>query len=270
MGVKWGNTHLLGDIQLLEVEVLLAVLLGLTMAALVVTGAHCRLKSGAMLRERSRIARDLHDGVGHGLVVIAFHARQLATALPSARCAADVIDSTAQATLAELRGALGSLRAMPAPPPGGEPGLVAPSGTPLAVRLAELTDRAPEGQLTLVLENLSSVKDVGADVEHTAFRVAQEALTNALKHADGPILLSASIDHCLTVEVISHGGGGPKAVPPEGGGGTGLEGLRRRVAEHGGVLESSPLAGGGFAVRALLPLEGGHLWEDRPCERSAS
>ncbi|WP_329093122.1 MULTISPECIES: sensor histidine kinase [unclassified Streptosporangium] len=270
-------------------------------------------ETGAMLRERRWIARDLHDGVGHGLTVIALQARRLSGSSATGHHVAQIIEETAQATLEDLRKTLAALRHEPSLPrgrrdlpewkdplrgPAWEEPPRGPSrkepphrlsweepprgddGVPLSTRLTELAGRFPFPDLAVRLRNIADERHVPPEVAKTAFRVAQEALTNALKHNTGPVRLDVCFGDELSVSVVNETRPGVMAVAvpvpfpgrrvPGGQGGAGLPGLSERVAEQGGHLESGPLAGGGFATRAVIPVTSAIFREDEPCGRSVS
>lgn len=259
-----------------------------------------RSETAAALRERRRIARNLHDGVGHGLTVIALQARRLPGSPATTHHVAQIIEEAAQATLADLRGTLADLRHEPPPlrerqnrerqdqerqnrerqdlPPREEPRRH-DDGVPLSARVTELAGRFPFPDLVLRLRNVAAERHVPPEVARTAFRVAQEALTNALKHNSGPVHLEVCFGDKLSVSVVNETPApgvmmavavtGPVPLPGRQGG-TGLHGLSERVAEQGGRLESGPLAGGGFVTRAVIPVPLAILREDEPCGRSAS
>ncbi|GAA2846814.1 hypothetical protein GCM10010517_03580 [Streptosporangium fragile] len=240
-----------------------------------------RSEIAAVLRERRRIARNLHDGVGHGLTVIALQARRLPDSPATAHHVAEIIEETAQATLADLRETLATLR-HESSPPRGRPELPRweepqrDDGVPLSAKLTELAGRLPLPDLVLRLRNIAAEHQVPPEIARTAFRVAQEALTNALKHNTGPVHLEVCFGDELSVSVVNEtrsSGVMTVAVPapfPGRQGGTGLPGLSERVAEQGGHLESEPLAGGGFVTRAVIPVTLPVFREDEPCGRSAS
>lgn len=201
----------------------------------------------AAAEERSRIAREMHDVVAHGLttiVVQADGARHAAAKDPSvATPALATIAATGRESLAELRGMLGLLRA-------GE------AGTRPQPRLADVPGLIEEARDTgtEVAADLPDPLPVVSDgVALTAYRIVQEALSNVRKHAGSGAIaslrLSAGSD--LVVEVDDDGRG---AAASYDGRGLGLAGMAERVSAHGGELETGPRAGGGFHVSARIPL----------------
>ncbi|RZQ60715.1 sensor histidine kinase [Amycolatopsis suaedae] len=191
----------------------------------------------AVLRERARIAREMHDVVAHHVSVIAIQAEAGRLAGGEPRFAA--IRSTAAEALTEMRRVLGLLNDAEAGPPPGLESLPA---------LVERTGRAG------VDVRLSATDEpVEAPVSVAAYRMVQEALSNAVRHAPG-----STVDvevrrtgGSLTVRVTDTGGDGPAIG---GGAGLGLAGMRERVRLLGGTLRAGRLRHGGFEVRAELPL----------------
>jgi signal transduction histidine kinase len=203
----------------------------------------------AAAEERARIARELHDVIGHEVTVIALQADAAAAALAKApeRAAAPVeaIRSAAAETLAEMRRVVGLLRG-PADDVGEDlrpqPGLA---------DLPALADAARAAGTPVELSVRPPAADPPRSLQVTVYRVVQEALTNARRHAPGSsvrVRVDADGD-AVCIEVRSTGGrpGGPP------GGGHGLVGMRERVRLHGGRLVAGPTADG-FAVTARLPL----------------
>lgn len=209
--------------------------------------------------ERSRIAREMHDVVAHGLSVIVVQAdgaRYAAAKDPSV--AVDTlatVSATGREALTEMRRLLGLLRdgdTGVAPQPGLDDvrHLVDEArlgGTRVEADLPE--PPAPSGPAGPI-----GPRPVPDGVGLAAYRIVQEALTNVRKHA-GPdatvhVRLGVSAD-AVEVEVLDDGRG---AAAPSDGAGHGLLGMRERVAAHGGTLHAGPAPGGGFAVSARLPL----------------
>jgi signal transduction histidine kinase len=208
--------------------------------------------------ERARIAHDLHDIVSHNvsvMVIQAGAARQvLATDPGEAEAALLAVESAGRDTMAELRHLLGVLAPMAS---GEEDDPLSPQ--PTLNRLGELIDRIAFAGLPVEVRISGDPCPLPTGVDVTAYRIIQEALTNALRHGDAveaevTVRYSA---HALRVEVLNTGpsvltGGRPPA--PEGDG-RGLLGLKQRVAVYGGQLDARRRLGGGFRVRAKLPLE---------------
>jgi signal transduction histidine kinase len=200
----------------------------------------------AVAEERTRIARELHDVIGHEVSVIALQADAAAAALDKApeRAAVPVatIRSAAAAALAEMRRVVGLLREDGDDERHPQPGLAdlvdlvaaaRSSGTDVELALHPPQDPLPPG------------------LQLTVYRVVQEALTNARRHSPGSavrVRVEAGRD-VLCVEVTSTGGRSARSP----GGGHGLVGMRERVRMHGGELRTGPTRDG-FAVVARLPV----------------
>jgi signal transduction histidine kinase len=205
----------------------------------------------AVVRERARLAREMHDTVAHHISLIAVQSGALeATAQgPQAQSAAAAVRDLSRDALDELRRMVGLLR-LPitaahdleaGPGLAGVPALVAAAGP------------GTHGELPAVRE--AAAGTLPPDVQHAAYRIVQEALTNIRKHAPGAqtrVLVRRDGD-ALLVEV-RNGPGAPDAPAPLPSGGHGLAGLRERAAQLGGDFTAAPAEPGGFLVRATLPL----------------
>jgi signal transduction histidine kinase len=200
--------------------------------------------------ERVRIARELHDTLGHTMSVVTLQAAVGEEALTDgkpaqARAALEAIGAAGAGAMTELRATLGTLRR-----DGG-----APEPAAGLDRLPALVDGVRGSGLPVELLLDSDSAAVPAVVGTTAYRVVQEALTNVLRHA-GAGCASVTVETSggrLVVEVVDDGRGapsGPVAVEP----GHGLHGMRERVALLGGDLQVGEADGGGFRVRARLPV----------------
>ena len=204
----------------------------------------------AVLDERNRMARELHDVVAHGVSVIVVQAtaarRVLASDVDAAREALNSIEATGRTALSELRALLGALRSA------GEGGELRPQ--PGLAALPELVERTRETGLPVDLRVEGERPPLPPGVDLSSYRIVQEALTNVLKHAPGActtVHVRYEADR-LRVEIIDEGGG---ARAGDGAGtGHGLTGMRERATVLGGQLEAGPRPGGGFAVRASFPL----------------
>jgi signal transduction histidine kinase len=201
--------------------------------------------------ERARIARELHDVVAHHISMVAVQAetaRLTTPGMPAAgaqRLAA--IGDTARSALTEMRRLLGVLRA--------DADADTPDLRPLPglEQLNELLDEARDASgsaARLILSGPPARLDPG--VELAAFRIVQEALTNARRHAPGAAVdVELRYSHtALNLRIRDNGPGAAANVAP---GGHGLTGMRERAAAVGGRLRSGPAAGGGFVVQATLP-----------------
>ncbi|MEU7588025.1 sensor histidine kinase [Micromonospora sp. NPDC049230] len=203
----------------------------------------------AVLGERVRIARELHDVVAHHVSVMGVQAsacRRVFDRDPGkARTALTAIEQSARTAVDELRRMLGVLRtsgaADAAPPAAGD-----------VDRIGELVERARAAGLTATLGVYGDPVALPESVSQAAYRVTQEAVTNTLKHA-GADLLDVRVRYLareVEVDVTDDGRTGGRADPV----GLGLIGMRERVTAHDGDLEAGPRAGGGWRVRARFPL----------------
>lgn len=210
----------------------------------------------AALDERARIARDVHDVVAHSvslMVVQAGAARHMLDRDPEqSRVALASVESVGREALHELRSTLGVLRAA-------EPGTPALAQAGLA-QIGALVDSL-RGGLDITLERAtvepgagSGALTTGTDV--AAFRIVQEALTNALKHAPGSRVLVRVDELADGVRlVVEDDGPGPSGSSP----GHGLQGMRERAEIHGGTVDAGPRPEGGFRVEAYLPHDAGRV-----------
>lgn len=203
---------------------------------------------GAIVAERVRIARDLHDVVAHHVSVMGVQAGAARRALDKdadlASTALQTVEQTARTAIGELRGLLGVLRA--------EDTEREDTTSPGLDRLPELVSSARSAGLEVRHGVYGEPRPVPDGVAVSAYRVVQEALTNVVKHAGAR---SAEVrvrylDSTLEVEVTDDGRG---ATNRPDGNGFGLAGMRERVAVHGGELEAGPRRDIGYRVRASLP-----------------
>ncbi len=206
----------------------------------------------AVAAERLRIARELHDVVAHAMSVIAVQAgvghHVAATQPMEAQRALEVIETTSRQALTEMRRLLGVLRQ-----DGQSRSEISPS--PGLQDVPALISQAADGGLTAHLSS-GRADDVPPGVGLTAYRIVQEALTNAIKHG-GPhadVTLDYTAD-AISVEVVNDASAqharGPHVVTP----GHGLIGMRERVAVFCGDFSASPRPGGGFRIAARLPYD---------------
>jgi signal transduction histidine kinase len=211
----------------------------------------------AVVEERLRLARELHDVVAHAMSVIAVQsgvgAHVAASRPEEVGKALAAIEVTSRGALEELRRLLGVLR---------QDSEVQASLTPVPglANLDSLLAEVGKAGLAVRVRVEGTPLQLPAGVDLSAYRIVQEALTNVVKHA-GPAHAEVTIGYRgqeVTVEVIDDGRG---AGPPAGGGwvgtGHGLIGMRERVAVFGGDLQVGPRPGGGFRVAARLPLPPG-------------
>jgi signal transduction histidine kinase len=225
----------------------------------------------ALDEERARIASELHDVVTHNvsvMIVQAGAARQVLAADPAEATAALLaVESSGREAMTELRSLLGLLSPagavdLPAigPAPGGADAGQDLSPQPGLGQLQSLIDRLTAAGLPVELQVGGMPRALTPGLDLAAYRVVQEALTNVIKHAGKP-RTTVRLDYGdaeLVVEVTDAGrpipavGPVPGAVP---GSGRGLLGLRERIALYGGELDAGPRPGGGWQVRARLPVD---------------
>jgi signal transduction histidine kinase len=207
----------------------------------------------AVAAERARIARELHDIVAHHLSVVVLQAAGARASGRSSNGALQKIEHSGRQALSEMRRLLRVLRETR-----DETGLTPQPGVAELEALAESV-RAAGLPVRLVVDAGHGTLPAAVDV--SAYRIVQEALTNVLKHA-GPAHAEVAVgcvDGAVTIEVTDDGAGITAAGEPAGG--QGLTGMRERVAVFGGELLAGPRPGGGYAVRARLP-----LGDEPPCE----
>lgn len=200
--------------------------------------------------ERLRIAQEVHDVVGHGLAAISMQAEIALHLLPKrpeqAEVALTAISRTSREALDELRVTLGAVRRGAEREP--VPGLA---------RLPALRERLAGAGLAVEVRVVGAPRELPAAVDLAAYRVAQEALTNVLRHAgvaSAEVVVDYRVDE-VTVEVTDRGTGTRRARTADEESGHGLAGMRERVAALGGRLATGPRPEGGFRVYAGLPVE---------------
>ncbi len=202
----------------------------------------------AVAAERRRIAREMHDVVAHSISVMVVQAggarRILASDPERAEEAAARIRVAGTDALAEMDILLGVLETAP---DGASP--------PTLDGLEELVERTRAAGLPVTLEVSGERRSLSPGAELAVYRVVQEALTNAIKHAGGATthVRFDWTDDELAVHVADRGDGGPS--PELAGAGHGLIGMRERLRVYGGEVASGPGADGGWEVAARLPLE---------------
>ena len=207
----------------------------------------------AVLEERVRIARELHDVVAHHVSVMGVQAgaarRVMAQQPGKAEEVLSSIEASSRQAVLELHRLLGVLRRSD------QPDELAPQ--PDLAQLPDLVAQAGQGGLQVKLAIEGEPRALPRTLEVSAYRVIQEALTNALRHSGGTTA-TVRVDYrpaALEVEVLDDGrGNGPAPVTA---GGHGLMGMRERVGLHGGHLRAGRTPAGGFAVHATFPLDGG-------------
>ncbi|WP_394622070.1 sensor histidine kinase [Lentzea sp. JNUCC 0626] len=192
-------------------------------------------ETSARAAERARIAREIHDAVGHHATLIAVESAALAATATDAtvRETALRLRALAKESLAEMRAALGLLNSDTTYP-----------------SLQELIDRARVAGVAVTISETGDA-DLSPAVSRALFRVVQESLTNVTKHAPGAAV-TVTVDRASPVRVTVVNGPGDLPSLAEGGG-AGLHGLSERVRLAGGTLTTSYRADGGFSVSAVLP-----------------
>jgi len=202
----------------------------------------------AVVEERARIARELHDVIAHHVSMIVLQAgaerRVLDGANASTREVLETVERTGRSALTEMRRLLGMLRG-----DANEPLTPQPCLTDVPMLVSQLR----EAGLPVVLHVEGERRELPVGIELSAYRIVQEALTNALKHA-GEASASVNIRYgsdSLELEIADDG---PGASTPISSGGHGLVGMRERVALYGGRLDAGRRPSGGFVVRVLLPI----------------
>jgi signal transduction histidine kinase len=194
--------------------------------------------------ERRRLRRDLHDGVGPQLAALTLKietARNNLSGVPGAGDLLSDLADRARAAVTDVRGAVHDLR----PPALDELGLVP--------ALRETAAQYGQGGLNVTVEAPEDLPALPAAVEVAAYRIAQEAMTNAVRHA-GARRCAVRFDlepgaGVLRLEVVDDGGGLAADSSP----GVGLASMRERTEELGGTFSVEPVPGGGTRVRADLP-----------------
>ncbi|MGW4114992.1 sensor histidine kinase [Actinosynnema sp. NPDC004786] len=222
------------------------------------------------LRERNRIAQDMHDSLGHRLSLISVHAGALAMDPELGerqREAVRVLRSAALTAMEELRGVIGVLRRDEEPAEDPVRGTGADNRTVDAID--ELVDGARRAGVRVGLVRGGQPVPLPAKVSHAAYRIAQEGLTNANKHAPGAsVQVTVKYEpDALVVEVRNN----PSRARLPAGAGFGLIGLGERVRLAGGMLHVGELPTGGFRIAAVLPYEdtaaaGDEPSDDQPAE----
>ena len=206
-----------------------------------------------VLAERLRIARELHDMVAHSIGIIAIQAgsgRSVFDASPAeARDALAAIEATSRETLSGLRRMMTGLRRAE---PGSGPGQAPLDPAPGLADLERLAAMTLEAGVQVEVEWLGSREPLPADIDLSAFRIIQEAVTNVIRHAgtDRCLVWIDQQDGYLSIEVTDSGRGGGGAA----GTGYGITGMRERAALLGGDFSAGSRPGGGFCVAARLPV----------------
>jgi signal transduction histidine kinase len=202
----------------------------------------------AVSEERSRIARELHDVIGHSVSVMTVQASAVRRLMRpdqlKERAALETVEASGREALAEMRRMVGVLRSADE-----VPNLAPP---PTLDHLDQMVENFRKAGLDVVLRTEGQAVPLPPGLDLTAYRLVQEALTNTLKHAHATraVVRVSYHEDALLVSVRDDGRGPTTAVEP----GNGLLGMRERVAVYGGALVARPAEGGGFELLAELPL----------------
>jgi signal transduction histidine kinase len=209
------------------------------------------------MAERLRIARELHDIVAHNIGIIAIQAgagRRVFDARPDeARDALAAIEATSRETLSGLRRMVTGLRRADLEP---RPGQAPPGPAPGLAAIERLAASTLAAGVKVDVDWHGSRDPLPADIDLSAFRIIQEAVTNVVRHA-GTGQCQVCIDRQdgqLSIEVTDSGRGGSGHGGGVAGTGYGITGMRERAALLGGDFSAGPRPGGGFRVAARLPL----------------
>jgi signal transduction histidine kinase len=209
--------------------------------------ARLREREQVRLREREQLARELHDTVAHHVSAIAIRAqagRVVAASRPEAALdALDVIEEEASRTLAEMRGMVGVLRR------GEEPDLAPQRGVADIEKLARSAGDRPR----VKVDCSGDLDDLGPSVEAAVYRIAQESITNAVRHARHATRVDVSVAADVDCVRLTVRDDGDTSSTGRSWAGYGLVGMAERAKLLGGTLEAGPSPGGGWTVTAVLP-----------------
>jgi signal transduction histidine kinase len=225
-----------------------------TREALVVETEHAEQEQArrAVLEERARIGRELHDVVAHHMSLIAVHAEtapyRIGEIPESVSDEFTAISAAARTALAEMRRLLGVLR-------NDEEAARAPQ--PTIEQIDEMITTARNAGITVDYTSADALETVPQSIGLCAYRIVQEALTNATRHAPGAAVTVQLVrnDDALRLEVINGPGRAAPTADGDTGLGQGLTGMRERASVLGGALTAGVTTDGGFAVTAVLPID---------------
>ncbi|WP_232534988.1 sensor histidine kinase [Nocardia terpenica] len=205
----------------------------------------------AILEEKARIARDLHDVVAHHMSMVVVQAQtapyRVTDVSPAARAEFESIGASAREALNEIRSMLGVLRS--------DGQLPEHAPQPAAVDLLTLLDGARRAGMPVEWTVDGALQAIPDTVGLALYRIVQESLSNASRHAAGAAVRVSVAVGASAVEVAV--GNGPGGTTTPGAPGTGIAGMRARAEAMGGELTAGPRPDGGFEVRATLPLTAG-------------
>ncbi len=211
----------------------------------------------AVAEERARIARELHDVVAHSVSVMVVQAgagrRVLDREPERSREAFSSIEHTGRQALVEMRRLLGLLRK--------DDEQLALAPQPSLEHVESLLAQVREAGMPVTLRIEGDPRPLPPGIDLSAYRIVQEALTNALKHAgpaSGEVVLRYGEEE-LEIEISDDGQGETGSDPPLASGGNGLVGMRERVALYGGVLRAGQRPSGGYSLKARMPLDQSRL-----------
>jgi signal transduction histidine kinase len=209
-----------------------------------------RLAREAVAAERERISRELHDVIGHSISVMGIQAGAVRRVLPAdlerEREMLLAVERAGRDSVGEMRRLIDLLRA---------PGDTPDAAPPTLDRVGVLVQDVRRAGLQVELELEGDLEDVPPGRALAGYRIVQESLTNALKHAPGGrvhVRVARRVSH---VEIEVRGTRDPLPPPGPEGGGQGIIGMRERAALYGGTLEAGSTPDGGFHVEAMLPVE---------------
>lgn len=203
--------------------------------------------ASAVTEERLRIARELHDVIGHSISVMTLHVggvrRLLRPEQSKERAALEAVERTGREALVEAQRLFGVLRASEPDEPSPAPGLAS---------VADLLEPARAAGVRAALTVTGQVRPLPVGLDLAAYRIVQEAVTNVLRHAAAS-RVDCTVDYrpaAVDLRVIDDGTGHAGAGPD----GHGHIGMRERAALYGGTVDIGPRPGGGYAVHAVLPI----------------
>jgi signal transduction histidine kinase len=211
-----------------------------------------RLAREAVAAERERISRELHDVIGHSISVMGIQAGAVRRVLPAdlerEREMLRAVERAGRDSVDEMRRLIDLLRS-PEDTPDAAP--------PTLERAGLLVDDVRRAGLEVELKLEGDLRDLPPGRALAGYRILQEALTNALKHAPGGRVQVRIARSATQLEINVRGTRDPLAPPRNDGGGQGLIGMRERAALYGGNLEAGPTLDGGFRVATTIPIERG-------------
>ena len=209
-----------------------------------------RLAAEAVAAERDRISRELHDVIGHSISVMGIQAGAVRRVLPPElereREMLRAVERAGRDSVGEMRRLIDLLRS---------PGDTPDAAPPTLARVGALVDDVRRAGLQVELELEGTLEDLPPGRALACYRIVQEALTNALKHAPGGRLHVRVARRPSEVEIEVRGAPDPLSPTTNDSGGQGLIGMRERAAIYGGTLDAGPTSDGGFRVAANLPVQ---------------